>query len=107
MGLGSGPRLAFGEAPSESVASTVHAAGWSSLVARRAHNPKVGGSNPPPATIESPGQRPRAAGLPWFRCLQCLFSGRRFLVVTGLRPPALEAASLRVWGDRRPNGADH
>ena len=27
------------------------AAGWSSLVARRAHNPKVGGSNPPPATI--------------------------------------------------------
>jgi hypothetical protein len=22
----------------------------------RAHNPKVGGSNPPPATIESPGQ---------------------------------------------------
>ena len=26
-------------------------AGWSSSVARRAHNPKVGGSNPPPATI--------------------------------------------------------
>ncbi len=25
-------------------------AGWSSLVARRAHNPKVGGSNPPSAT---------------------------------------------------------
>src|SRR5271154_1237204 len=31
-------------------------AGWSSLVARRAHNPKVGGSNPPPATKESAGQ---------------------------------------------------
>ncbi len=30
-----------------------HGAGWSSLVARRAHNPKVGGSNPPPATIET------------------------------------------------------
>ena len=33
---------------------TVHcydrSAGWSSLVARWAHNPKVGGSNPPPAT---------------------------------------------------------
>jgi hypothetical protein len=28
-----------------------HAAGWSSLVARRAHNPKVAGSNPAPATI--------------------------------------------------------
>jgi hypothetical protein len=28
----------------------VSAAGWSSLVARRAHNPKVTGSNPVPAT---------------------------------------------------------
>ena len=27
-------------------------AGWSSLVARWAHNPKVGGSNPPPATTQ-------------------------------------------------------
>src|SRR5690606_29479806 len=27
-----------------------HAAGWSSSVARRAHNPKVAGSNPAPAT---------------------------------------------------------
>ena len=27
-----------------------HDAGWSSPVARWAHNPKVGGSNPPPAT---------------------------------------------------------
>ena len=31
-------------------------AGWSSLVARRAHNPKVAGSNPAPATKQSPGQ---------------------------------------------------
>jgi hypothetical protein len=30
---------------------TFLAAGWSSLVARRAHNPKVAGSNPAPATI--------------------------------------------------------
>jgi hypothetical protein len=29
-------------------------AGWSSLVARRAHNPKVAGSNPAPATISFP-----------------------------------------------------
>ncbi len=36
-------------------------AGWSSLVARRAHNPKVAGSNPAPAT-ESPGQRPADRG---------------------------------------------
>ena len=27
-------------------------AGWSSLVARRAHNPKVIGSNPVPATMK-------------------------------------------------------
>ena len=30
----------------------VSAAGWSSLVARRAHNPKVVGSNPTPATFQ-------------------------------------------------------
>ena len=33
-------------------------AGWSSPVARRAHNPKVAGSNPAPATNVRPGQRP-------------------------------------------------
>ena len=30
----------------------VLSAGWSSLVARRAHNPKVAGSNPAPATFK-------------------------------------------------------
>ncbi len=30
-------------------------AGWSSLVARRAHNPKVRGSNPLPATKKNMG----------------------------------------------------
>ena len=30
-------------------------AGWSSLVARRAHNPKVRGSNPLPATSKNKG----------------------------------------------------
>ena len=34
--------------------STSTDAGWSSLVARRAHNPKVAGSNPAPATNEDP-----------------------------------------------------
>ncbi len=34
------------------------AAGWSSLVARRAHNPKVVGSNPSPATKENPLSKP-------------------------------------------------
>ena len=32
-------------------------AGWSSLVARWAHNPKVGGSNPPPATKKAVRQQ--------------------------------------------------
>src|SRR3954451_6225357 len=41
----------------------VHAAGWSSLVARRAHNPKVAGSNPAPATPKGPALR----GLSCFR----------------------------------------
>src|SRR5919198_4116265 len=30
-------------------------AGWSSQVARRAHNPEVAGSNPAPATAKGPG----------------------------------------------------
>ena len=33
-----------------SIRFTASVAGWSSLVARRAHNPKVAGSNPAPAT---------------------------------------------------------
>src|SRR5262249_60691236 len=32
-------------------------AGWSSQVARRAHNPEVAGSNPAPATHEGSGNR--------------------------------------------------
>ena len=35
-------------------------AGWSSLAARRAHNPKVTGSNPVPATKEGPDCKVRA-----------------------------------------------
>ena len=35
-------------------------AGWSSLVARRAHNPKVVGSNPSPATQK---EKPKKAFL--------------------------------------------
>ncbi len=36
---------------------TLNSAGWSSLVARRAHNPEVVGSNPAPATSKTAGQR--------------------------------------------------
>ena len=41
-------------------------AGWSSLVARRAHNPKVAGSNPAPATSKGPGCR--ISGRTFSRC---------------------------------------
>ncbi len=34
----------------DGIRSTAFVAGWSSPVARQAHNLKVGGSNPPPAT---------------------------------------------------------
>ena len=59
-------------------------AGWSSPVARRAHNPKVGGSNPPPATSppetrrrSTPrGHKPRGVSLSrahvgWPRAVRC------------------------------------
>ncbi len=41
-----------------SLLSNRYDAGWSSLVARRAHNPKVVGSNPTPATKEYAGNGP-------------------------------------------------
>src|SRR4051794_22856520 len=43
-------------------------AGWSSLVARRAHNPKVAGSNPAPAMTKAPPHLHGAEALsssPW------------------------------------------
>ena len=42
--------------PRGRIVGTHFTAGWSSPVARRAHNPKVAGSNPAPATKEMPGQ---------------------------------------------------
>ena len=48
------------DSPQKGLISTIHFlyhrapvdAGWSSLAARRAHNPKVAGSNPAPATTK-------------------------------------------------------
>jgi hypothetical protein len=66
-------------------------AGWSSLVARWAHNPKVGGSNPPPATKANIPSIQRSCGrsdlhptpytfsaaiVPGMIFLSCLFSLR-------------------------------
>ena len=51
-------------------------AGWSSLVARRAHNPKVVGSNPAPATIQSQPGGHVTSGLFHFQpiCKRCFTS---------------------------------
>jgi hypothetical protein len=43
-------RLSFPQFDDGDAIDYDRSAGWSSLVARWAHNPKVGGSNPPPAT---------------------------------------------------------
>ena len=47
---GSNPAPSTKEVSPTRSSGVSHAAGWSSLVARRAHNPKVVGSNPAPAT---------------------------------------------------------
>ena len=48
-------------------------AGWSSPVAREAHNLEVLGSNPSPATYESP-ESSRTSGLSPFEILNCYLS---------------------------------
>ena len=68
-GCSASPSLPCG--PSEGPVSclALSGAGWSSLVARRAHNPKVVGSNPTPATKQicwgAPATRMRACSALW------------------------------------------
>ena len=64
-------------------------AGWSSPVARRAHNPKVAGSNPAPATI----RRPRSAT--WAFAVEKL--RRRDANVHPLRSTRTSVGRSRVW----------
>ena len=52
------------------VSAKLNIAGWSSLVARRAHNPKVVGSNPAPATKKPQVRGSKASDL--FLCLNAL-----------------------------------
>ena len=53
-----------------SVYNLICIAGWSSLVARRAHNPKVVGSNPAPAPNEKPLDKAICAMLGGFCYIQ-------------------------------------
>ena len=70
-------------------------AGWSSLVARRAHNPKVAGSNPAPAICP---EAPPLAAFPMLR-----WSGGVVLTLrssdlrVGLALSALDASRVRSW----------
>ena len=82
-------------------------AGWSSPVARRAHNPKVGGSNPPPATRRvdrpSPTGPLAPAGLGSGRHADAYQATERR---TGHhpRPQRSHDPERRVWRD--PNGLE-
>src|SRR4051794_7897715 len=95
---------------------SVHAAGWSSLVARRAHNPKVAGSNPAPATHE----RPANAGLllrqallkpparyhrgtnSWQHLAECAVSARRSTADLHARPLSRVGGGALRRGNRPP-----
>ena len=74
----------------------LYIAGWSSLVARRAHNPKVVGSNPAPATKNKVSVH--LSVKPWYKINKALWSsGLRhhpFTVVSRVRFPA---GSPFIW----------
>ena len=61
---------------SSAIFNVLHIAGWSSLVARWAHNPEVVGSNPSPATM-----------VPWCSGYHVCLSRRRSRVQVPSRPP--------------------
>ena len=79
---------------------TIYDAGWSSLVARRAHNPEVVGSNPTPATnliCEGRAQAPglfvlrlmsRVSGKAYFVYVLWSASGRKFYIGISEDPAA-------------------
>ena len=67
-------------------------AGWSSLVARRAHNPKVVSSNLTPATNSRCKPRTQASGVFVF--------GEKFKA--GSELPKTHAPKSGTWGTRHP-----
>jgi hypothetical protein len=79
------------------------AAGWSSLAARRAHNPKVVGSNPTPATNSQQKTARRYNAGPFFfwggRLIwYVLISPKHFFVWYGLAVFSLLLALARLFG---------
>ncbi len=76
----------------------LHIAGWSSLAARRAHNPEVAGSNPAPATTEHEERRLEEPPLFVF--------GGRFFMVQRLTPLRRAGAGFEPATDIHGPGAD-
>src|SRR4051794_22702269 len=69
-------------------------AGWSSLAARRAHNPKVVGSNPTPATKKFGIEPPRRAG----GIFEPQYSLRKFCDALFARAEGLLQNAMRRYG---------
>src|SRR5215217_3579302 len=70
-------------------------AGWSSQVARRAHNPEVAGSNPAPATAEGPGN-----GVFCFSCWRPARTGSMAQIRKAHRDEGTTEALQAEVGDR-------
>ncbi len=75
--------------PTRPLSSGPSDARWSSLVARRAHNPKVEGSNPSRATTDVP----RSPGLPGFRRFRSQYCHREERAFHDTLPVFLTAES--------------
>ncbi|CAI8966838.1 hypothetical protein EMIT0P12_70002 [Pseudomonas sp. IT-P12] len=74
-------------------------AGWSSLVARRAHNPKVVGSNPAPATNIKKGHSKE-----WpFLCTPVLCAKQEIVLIPKLRPALRPIAAFQHLFDPIPH----
>ena len=71
-------------------------AGWSSLVARRPHNPKVVGSNPAPATKRNPFYRTDIKGFFVFGTIEWLMLKKRPMgqIMSQWRPKKLAHLNL-------------
>ena len=77
--------------------ATYFAAGWSSLVARRAHNPKVAGSNPAPATIDHDQLAPGSSRGPVERSEILSFGRRGRRIFTEKTAGVASPSTLEPW----------
>ena len=90
------PQDRLHDGPRDLIGARIRAsdAGWSSQVARRAHNPEVAGSNPAPAIDKAPAN----AGALSF----CTTRRRLDYVVSRLAPAAVATRYLKLIEDETP-----